>query len=151
MNLSVFQGFFRGTFGKIAFFFLFHFKNRRFFYHLAISISANGAENKKQKGRPSDRPFDVRVVLSSRAVASQVLSPFMSLTTVFGMGTGVPSSPLTRTQFNSQLAANIFWLTVSPSPVRITWQDSFRQLSRRIFAPSKLNNLTTRSSTSEFT
>ena len=42
----------------------------------------------------------VRAVLSSRAVASQVFSPLMSLTTVFGMGTGVPSSPLTRTYFS---------------------------------------------------
>ena len=30
--------------------------------------------------------------LSSRAVSSQVLSAFKSLTTVFGMGTGVPLS-----------------------------------------------------------
>ena len=42
----------------------------------------------------------VRAVLSSRTVASQVFSPLMSLTTVFGMGTGVPSSPLTRTYFS---------------------------------------------------
>ena len=35
----------------------------------------------------------VRAVLFSRAVSSQVFSPLMSLTTVFGMGTGVPSSP----------------------------------------------------------
>ena len=41
----------------------------------------------------------VRAELSSRAVSSQVLSPFASLTTVFGMGTGVPSPPLTRTYF----------------------------------------------------
>ena len=36
--------------------------------------------------------------LSSRAASSQVLSAFVSLTTVFGMGTGVSSqlSPLNR-------------------------------------------------------
>ena len=39
----------------------------------------------------------MRAELSSRAVASQVLSPRTSLTSVFGMGTGVPSPPLTRT------------------------------------------------------
>ena len=33
------------------------------------------------------------IVLSSRAVASQVFSTRMSLTSVFGMGTGVTSSP----------------------------------------------------------
>ena len=37
--------------------------------------------------------------LSSQAVASQVLWTEMSLTTVFGMGTGVPSSQLTPTVF----------------------------------------------------
>ena len=44
--------------------------------------------------------FCVGVELSSRAVSSQVLSPLTSLTTVFGMGTGVPSSPLTPTYFS---------------------------------------------------
>ena len=39
----------------------------------------------------------VSAVLSSRAVASQVLSPLMSLTSVFGMGTGGPSSLLVLT------------------------------------------------------
>ena len=35
----------------------------------------------------------VSTYLSSRAASSQVLSAWMSLTSVFGMGTGVPSSP----------------------------------------------------------
>ena len=38
------------------------------------------------------RFFRTGIVLSSRAVASQVLSTPMSLTSVFGMGTGVSSS-----------------------------------------------------------
>ena len=37
----------------------------------------------------------IGVVLSFRAASSQVFSALMSLTTVFGMGTGGPSLPLT--------------------------------------------------------
>ena len=53
--------------------------------------------------------------LSSRAVARQVLSAYMSLTSVFGMGTGGPSWQSTRTHYGwllttfyikSQLASN---------------------------------------------
>ena len=40
--------------------------------------------------------------LSSRAVTRQVLSALMSLTSVFGMGTGGPSSQSTRTFFSSR-------------------------------------------------
>ena len=39
----------------------------------------------------------VGTALSSQAVASQVFSTLMSLTSVFGMGTGGPSSPLAPT------------------------------------------------------
>ena len=46
------------------------------------------------------RSLCVGIVLSSQAVTSQVLSALMSLTTVFGMGTGVPSSQLTPTYFS---------------------------------------------------
>ena len=54
---------------------------------------------KKQikKTRTTVRVRCVGVFLSSRAVASQVLSAQVSLTTVFGMGTGVPSPPSTPT------------------------------------------------------
>ena len=56
--------------------------------------------------------------LSSRAVARQVLSAQMSLTSVFGMGTGGPSSQSTRTiwmAFNhryikSLAASNSIWI-----------------------------------------
>ena len=41
--------------------------------------------------------YCVGIALSSRAASSQVLSALMSLTTVFGMGTGGPSSPKTPT------------------------------------------------------
>ena len=44
------------------------------------------------------QPFCVGIALSSQAVASQVFSALMSLTSVFGMGTGGPSSPLTPTK-----------------------------------------------------
>ena len=53
----------------------------------------------KQKGHPCRCPFMlISSFLSSRAASSQVLSAFVSLTTVFGMGTGVSSqlSPLNR-------------------------------------------------------
>ena len=61
--------------------------------------------------------FYVGVELSSRAVSSQVLSPLTSLTTVFGMGTGVPSSPLTRTYFSLKRKAKqkklyCFWCSI---------------------------------------
>ena len=43
---------------------------------------------------------DVGIALSSRAASSQVLSALMSLTAVFGMGTGGPSSLKTPTALN---------------------------------------------------
>ena len=52
---------------------------------------SNFAEKQKEKRRSFDRRLCWRY-LSFRAVASQVLSTEMSLTTVFGMGTGGPSS-----------------------------------------------------------
>ena len=39
----------------------------------------------------------VGIALSSRGVTTKVFSALMSLTAVFGMGTGVPSSPKTPT------------------------------------------------------
>ena len=42
-------------------------------------------------------PFCVGTVLSSQAVSSQVFSTLVSLTSVFGMGTGVSSLPLAPT------------------------------------------------------
>ena len=49
--------------------------------------------------------------LSSRAVARQVLSAQMSLTSVFGMGTGGPSSQSTRTIY-----AKAYTLTIVIMP-----------------------------------
>ena len=43
--------------------------------------------------------FDVGTFLLSQAVASQVSSALMSLTSVFGMGTGGPSSSLPEALF----------------------------------------------------
>ncbi len=53
----------------------------------------------KEKQQPRFRScrLCVGAVLFSRAVASQVSSPLMSLTSVFGMGTGGPSSLLVPT------------------------------------------------------
>ena len=62
---------------------------------LSHTWPATGQKNKRLR---SMQPlFCVSAVLSSRAVASQVLSPLMSLTSVFGMGTGGPSSLLVLT------------------------------------------------------
>ena len=44
--------------------------------------------------------YCVGIALSSRAASSQVLSALMSLTAVFGMGTGGPSSLKTPTVLN---------------------------------------------------
>ena len=54
----------------------------------------------------------VGAVLSSRAVASQVLSPLMSLTSVFGMGTGGPSSLLVPTSSSRTSQAALHAVTV---------------------------------------
>ena len=66
-----------------------------------LAIPANRDFKTKQKG-PTIYMIDpfmlISSFLSSRAASSQVLSAFVSLTTVFGMGTGVSSqlSPLNR-------------------------------------------------------
>ena len=52
----------------------------------------------------------VGIALSSRAASSQVLSALMSLTTVFGMGTGGPSSlktPTTECCFITSVSFNV--------------------------------------------
>ena len=46
--------------------------------------------------------MNVGICLSSRAASSQVLSAQVSLTAVFGMGTGVPSPPSTPTLSKTQ-------------------------------------------------
>ena len=56
----------------------------------------------------------VSIDLSYRAVASQVLSAQMSLTTVFGMGTGGPSSLMTLT-LQTLLTFVFFWCTFRDS------------------------------------
>ena len=65
------------------------------------AIPAN-RDFKAKKKEPTINMIDpfylISSFLSSRAASSQVLSAFVSLTTVFGMGTGVSSqlSPLNR-------------------------------------------------------
>ena len=55
----------------------------------------------KQKEKPLENPtvLCVSIDLSYRAVASQVLSARVSLTSVFGMGTGGPSQLKTLTKY----------------------------------------------------
>ena len=63
----------------------------------AIPANRGYSLNRKQKAHPDGCAFVlISSFLSSRAASSQVLSAFVSLTTVFGMGTGVSSqlSPL---------------------------------------------------------
>ena len=59
-------------------------------------IISNVAHSKKALTITVSASFLISSFLSSRAASSQVLSAFVSLTTVFGMGTGVSSqlSPL---------------------------------------------------------
>ena len=65
----------------------------------AIPASLDYSLKSKQKAHLYRCAFMlISSFLSSRAASSQVLSAFVSLTTVFGMGTGVSSqlSPLNR-------------------------------------------------------
>ena len=65
----------------------------------AIPANLNYSLKSKKKGHLCRCPFMlISSFLSSQAASSQVLSAFVSLTTVFGMGTGVSSqlSPLNR-------------------------------------------------------
>ena len=58
----------------------------------------------------------VGIALSSRAASSQVLSALMSLATVFGMGTGGPSSLKTPTNeclFNAFVSFNVGYYITS--------------------------------------
>ena len=57
----------------------------------------------------------VSIDLSYRAVSSQVLSAQMSLTTVFGMGTGGPSSLMTLTSEQLLIALSSAFLLVGAS------------------------------------
>ena len=58
-----------------------------------------------QKKNPSERMGSkhVGIALSSQAVTRQVFSTLMSLTSVFGMGTGGSSSPVTPTISEQQV------------------------------------------------
>ena len=71
--------------------------------------------------------LSVGAYLSSRAVARQVLSTQVSLTTVFGMGTGGPSPPSAPTKrensqnwITKQRARHNDW-GLSPRPISIRW------------------------------
>ncbi len=56
-----------------------------------VSLATDRVSEKKKRLHNHSRFFSVGIVLSSRSVARQVFSPPMSLTSVFGMGTGGPS------------------------------------------------------------
>ena len=57
----------------------------------------NLSDKRKNRSYYCSSLYCVGIALSSRAASSQVLSALMSLTTVFGMGTGGPSSLKTPT------------------------------------------------------
>ena len=65
--------------------------------HALYRLSYGGMYPKQVYAEIAQICFGVGVFLSSRAVTSQVLSALMSLTSVFGMGTGGPSSLTTPT------------------------------------------------------
>ena len=66
----------------------------------------------KTKAYSEMSTLDVGVYLSSRAVTSQVLSARVSLTTVFGMGTGGPS-PLTTPTISQLSPQHPYSITLS--------------------------------------
>ena len=72
----------------------------------------------KGSGLVKPDPFLCWRYLSSRAVASQVLWAQMSLTTVFGMGTGGPSSLKTLTIKRLRLIFSSAFLLVGASSLR---------------------------------
>ena len=60
----------------------------------------NSEEYKQKSALFRERIFVcVGIALFSRAASSQVFSALMSLTSVFGMGTGGPSPPLAPTSY----------------------------------------------------
>ncbi len=77
------------------------FSNRSSRFDWSLSENTCLATGIKNSGCIRSRCFCVGIVLSSRSVARQVFSPPTSLTSVFGMGTGGPSSSLTPTSSNS--------------------------------------------------
>ena len=60
--------------------------------HALYRLSYGGMYPKQVYAQIAQICYGVGVFLSSRAVTSQVFSALMSLTSVFGMGTGGPSS-----------------------------------------------------------
>ena len=81
------------------------FRVLRFFFIVTISrlrlvtntISIFGLHKRKKPTETVGFLSCVGIALSSRGVTTKVFSALMSLTSVFGMGTGVPSSPKTPT------------------------------------------------------
>ncbi len=90
----------------------------------------SGTGSKKNRNSFHCSGFSVGIVLSSRSVARQVLSPPTSLTSVFGMGTGGPSSSLTPT--SSELAS----LTPFP-PKAFSFRRELRIVSRFLLPKMK--------------
>ena len=79
--------------------------------------------------------LDVGVCLSSRAASSQVFSAQVSLTAVFGMGTGVPSPPSTPTV--------PFWGTSGSISHKASECKRFFDFSLFVFFAARLSVLTT--------
>ena len=98
-------------------------------------------KDKKKKRKAFAFRFCVGVYLSSRAVASQVLSARVSLTAVFGMGTGGPSPLATPTiefafpRLQNRITKMHF---VSIADLHFL---SFERSSPRVISTSQLNML----------
>ena len=79
---------------------------------LTAACSTCWAKEAKAKGLTCAKPFDVGIDLSSRSVSRQVLSALVSLTSVFGMGTGGPSPLKTPTAFGTHQILHYYALIV---------------------------------------
>ena len=71
-----------------------HFPSVSFYYFTYIGIRPGSYQDGQIKKTPFQVSFLFGSFLSSQAASSQVLSAFVSLTSVFGMGTGVSSQLL---------------------------------------------------------
>ena len=71
-----------------------HFPSVSFYYFTYIGIWPGSYQDGQIKKTPFQVSFLFGSFLSSQAASSQVLSAFVSLTSVFGMGTGVSSQLL---------------------------------------------------------
>ncbi len=105
-------------------------------------LQVNSSRTKKEREESFRFPlFCVGVYLSFRAVTSQVLSARVSLTSVFGMGTGGPSplaTPTIEFAFSAPSKPNNEDAMLSKADLHFL---SFERSSPRVISTSQLNML----------